>query len=97
MKFSLREQLLVTVTAALAIGWFLDHRAQVAIQGNHRLSYRQAVRQMEMYESVLRETGFGIARGSGGEATAVTIPPYFTGYSAPASPWYNPANYSPEP
>lgn len=97
MKFSLREQLLVTMVVGLAIGWFLDHRAQMTVQGNHQLSFKQAVRQMKMYEGILQQIGCRINPGERGEVSTVTMPPYFTGQSIPSSPFPNSQSNPPGP
>ena len=35
-RFTIRELLILTVTAGLAVGWWLDHRANAAVAGDAR-------------------------------------------------------------
>ena len=93
-RFPIRDLLFVITLAGVALGWVIDHRAQVATKEEYQKGYEQAVRHAELldssYELTLTQFGFGIERGPHGEVRSVTLPPYVTG--APAAVSAPPSN-----
>src|SRR5688572_5568955 len=77
MKISLRDLLLVTVIVALAVGWWVDHRVQVAKTDAFAKDYEQLrevkTKKDQGQEKVLRALGFGIEHD--GEKIVVAFPP----------------------